>query len=244
MHLQFVGCGDAFGSGGRFNTCFHLVGERANVLIDCGASSLPALRARGIERNAIDTILVTHFHADHFGGIPFLVLEAQFGGRTTPLTIAGPPGLEDRYLQAMETAFEHSTKMERKFEVSLLPLAERQTVRIGALEVTPFPVVHGNSGGPFFAYRIACEGRTVAYSGDTEWTDSLIEAGREADLFVIECYAYDRPLRNHLNYKTIEANLARIPAKRIMLTHMGEDMLARRSDVPQLCASDGMAVEL
>ena len=244
MHLQFVGCGDAFGSGGRYNTCFHLRGERANALIDCGASSLPALRGLGIDRNAIDTILVTHFHGDHFGGIPFLVLEAQFGRRTAPLTIAGPPGLEERYLQAMETAFEHSTKMERRFEVRLMPLAARESVRIGALEVTPFPVVHGNSGGPFFAYRIAVEERVIAYSGDTEWTDELIEAGRDADLFVIECYAYDRPLRNHLSHKVIAQNLARLTAKRIMLTHMGEDMLARHDDVPQLCASDGMTVEL
>ncbi|HTP91366.1 MAG TPA: MBL fold metallo-hydrolase, partial [Xanthobacteraceae bacterium] len=55
MRLQFVGCGDAFGSGGRFNTCFHLVGDRINALIDCGASSLVALNKFAIERNAVDT---------------------------------------------------------------------------------------------------------------------------------------------------------------------------------------------
>ncbi len=71
MRLQFVGCGDAFGSGGRFNTCLHLTGAHANVLIDCGASSLVAMKRIGIDRNAIDAIIVTHFHADHFGGIPF-----------------------------------------------------------------------------------------------------------------------------------------------------------------------------
>jgi ribonuclease BN (tRNA processing enzyme) len=244
MHLQFVGCGDAFGSGGRSNTCFHLVGERTNVLIDCGASSLPALRALGIDRNAIDTILITHFHADHFCGLPFFVLEAQFGGRAAPLTIAGPPGLADRYTQAMETAFEHSTKVERKFSVSLQPLEERKTVRLGALEVTPYPVVHGNSGGPFFAYRISVEGRTICYSGDTEWTDTLVDAASGADLFIVECYVYDRLVRNHLSYRTIADNLARIGAKRVVLTHMSEDMLAHRNDVPQLCASDGMVVEL
>ena len=244
MHLQFVGCGDAFGSGGRRNTCFHLVGARANMLIDCGASSLPALRALGIDRNAIDTILVTHFHGDHFGGIPFFILEAQFGRRTRPLTIAGPPGLEGWFTRAMEAAFENSSKAERKFDVSLVTLSERQTARIGTLEVTPFPVVHGASGGPFFAYRVGLEGRVVAYSGDTEWTDALIEAGRDADLFVVECYAYEKPVRNHLDYRTIADNVARIAAKRLVLTHMSEDMLAHRSDVPHLCAGDGMVVEL
>ena len=90
MKLQFVGCGDAFGSGGRFNTCFHLTGARTNLLIDCGASSMITLKRLGIAANDIGTILITHFHADHFGGIPFFMLDAQFfSKRTQPLTIAG-----------------------------------------------------------------------------------------------------------------------------------------------------------
>ena len=83
MRLQFIGSGDAFGSGGRFNTCFHLTGARTNALIDCGASSLIALKRADIERNAINTILITHFHADHFGGIPFFVLDAQLVAKRT-----------------------------------------------------------------------------------------------------------------------------------------------------------------
>jgi ribonuclease BN (tRNA processing enzyme) len=71
MQLRFVGCGDALGSGGRFNTCFHVTGDSVNFLIDCGASSLPALKRLGIAREAIDLILITHFHGDHFGGLPF-----------------------------------------------------------------------------------------------------------------------------------------------------------------------------
>ena len=77
MRIQFLGCGDAFGSGGRFNTCFHVVGDRVNFLIDCGATSLVAMKKFSVDRNAVDTILLTHFHADHVGGIPFFVLEAQ-----------------------------------------------------------------------------------------------------------------------------------------------------------------------
>ena len=93
MHLQFIGCGDAFGSGGRFNTCFHLVGRNINALIDCGASSLVSMNKLAINRNDIDTIFISHFHADHFGGLPFFMLEANYIlKRQQPLTIAGPPG--------------------------------------------------------------------------------------------------------------------------------------------------------
>ena len=78
MRLQFVGCGDAFGSGGRFNTCFHLVGRDINALIDCGATSLVSMNKLAIDRNAIRLILLTHFHADHVGGVPFFILEANY----------------------------------------------------------------------------------------------------------------------------------------------------------------------
>jgi ribonuclease BN (tRNA processing enzyme) len=244
MHLQFVGCGDAFGSGGRLNTCFHVVGERANFLIDCGASSLVGLERLGIARHAIDAILVTHFHGDHFGGIPYFVLDAHFAKRTRPLTLAGPAGIESWYERAMEAAFEHFSKVKLAFDLRIVVLPERVATAIGSLEVTPFPVVHGNSGGPFFAYRIAVEDRLIAFSGDTEWTDVLVEVARDADLLLIECYSYDKPIRNHLNFKTIERNLARLTAKNLILTHMSHDMLAQRHKVAQLTASDGMVVRL
>lgn len=244
MHLQFVGSGDAFGSGGRLNTCFHVVGERANFLIDCGASSLVGLKRLGIARDAIDAILVTHFHGDHFGGIPYFVLDAHFGKRARPLVIAGPPGIEGWYLRALEAAFEHFSTIKLAFDLQLVTLPERVATAIGPLQITPFPVVHGNSGGPFFAYRIAVESRVIAYSGDTEWTDTLIEAARGADLFVTECYAYDKPIRNHLNFKTIEQQLPHIGAKRVILTHMSDDMLAHAAKVPHATAGDGMVVRL
>lgn len=244
MHLQFVGCGDAFGSGGRFNTCFHVLGEQANFLIDCGASSLIALKRLGIDREAIDAILVTHFHADHFGGVPFLMLDAQFSRRRRPLVIAGPPGIEARYLQAMETAFEHSSKVPPRFDLTLVTLKPERQNEIGNLRVTPFPVVHGQSGGPFFAYRVEAEGRVIAYSADTEWTDSLIDAGRDADLFIAEAYYNDKQVRNHLDLKTLEANLPEIKPRKLVLTHLSDDMLARRHDTAHLVAEDGMIVPL
>lgn len=244
MHLQFVGCGDAFGSGGRLTTCFHVVGEHANFLIDCGAAALIGLERLGIARHAIDTILITHFHGDHFGGVPYFVLESHFGKRTRPLTLAGPPGIDDRYVRALEATFERFSGIRLAFELNIVALPERETTTIGPLRVTPLPVVHGDSGGPFFGYRIAVENRLIAFSGDTEWTDTLVEVARDADLYVTECYSYDKSIRNHLNYKTIEQNLPRLAAKKIVLTHMSHDMLAQRHKVPQLAADDGMVIRL
>ncbi|GIQ71663.1 MBL fold metallo-hydrolase [Bradyrhizobium sp. RD5-C2] len=242
MQLQFVGCGDAFGSGGRFNTCFHVSGERVNFLIDCGASSLPALKPLEIDRDAIDLILITHFHGDHFAGLPFFLLDAQFSRRTRPLVIAGPQGIETKLPEVMEVMFEHSSKTKQRFDLSVVTLAPQERRSFGEVTVTPYPVVHGESGGPFLAYRVEAEGRVVTYSADTEWTDALIPAAQNADLFIAEAYTYDRMVRNHLSLKTLEAHLPAINARRVVLTHMSDDMLGRVDDLPYTAASDGMVV--
>ena len=93
--VTFVGCGDAFGSGGRFNTCIMVDGADIRFTIDFGASSLVALNKLGISHNSIDAVLLTHMRGDHFGGLPFMLLDAMFGARRKrPLTIAGPKNLE------------------------------------------------------------------------------------------------------------------------------------------------------
>jgi len=244
MQLRFVGCGDALGSGGRYNTCFHITGERTNFLIDCGASSLPALKRLGIARDDIDLILITHFHGDHFGGLPFMLLDAQFTRRTRPLVIAGPQGIEMRLTQLMEALFENSSRTKQRFDLSVVALRPEERRAFGAVDVTPFPVVHGESGGPFLAYRVEAEGRVIAYSADTEWTATLIPAARDADLFIAEAYYYDKVVKNHLSLKTLEAHLAEIKPKRLILTHMSDDMLARLGTLAYATASDGMIVEL
>ena len=244
MQLRFVGCGDALGSGGRFNTCFHVTGSSVNFLIDCGASSLPALKRLAIARDDIDLILITHFHGDHFAGLPFLLLDAQFTRRTRPLVIAGPEGIATRLAQLMEALFQNSSKTQQRFDLSVVALKPLEMRSFGAVDVTPYPVVHGESGGPFLAYRVEAEGRVIAYSADTEWTETLIPAARDADLFIAEAYYYDKAVKNHLSLKTLEAHLAEIKPKRLILTHMSDDMLGRLGALAYEAASDGMVVDI
>lgn len=243
VQLRVVGSGDAFGSGGRLNTCFHLTGERSNLLIDCGATALPAMKQLGIIRNDIELILITHFHGDHFAGLPFFLLDAQFSRRTRPLVIAGPEGIATRLTQVMEALFENSSRTQQKFELSVVALAPERTVSFGGVDVTPFPVVHGASGGPFLAYRIATEGRVIAYTADTEWTETLVPLGRDADLLIAEAYTYEKQVRNHLSLAALEAHLGEIAPKRLVLTHLSEDMLGREG-LPHAIAHDGMIISL
>ncbi len=245
LRLQYIGCGDAFGSGGRFNTCFHVTGESSNFLIDCGTSSLIALKKVGVDLNAIQAIFITHFHGDHFGGLPFFMLNAQFfSKRTDPLSIIGPPGLPGAYERAMETAFAGSSKTSPKFDLSLIELEPGSSASVGGVTVHPREVIHGNFGGPFLALRFEVEGRIIAYSGDTEWTDALIEVGRDADLFIAETYFFDRQVKFHLDLATLKEKLPLIRPKRWIATHMNDDMLGRLGSLDVETAEDGMIVEL
>ena len=244
MELQFIGCGDAFGSGGRFNTCFMVTGARRRFLIDCGASSMVALRRFAIEPNGLDTILISHLHGDHFGGLPFLLLDAQFvSRRTEPLTIAGPPGLKSRLGAAQECFFPGSSANRWRFELSVEELAAGRRLADGEVAVTPFEVTHC-SGAPSFALRIEFEGKVIAYSGDTEWTDALIPAARDADLFIAEAYFYDKKVKYHLDYASLRAGLDRIRPKRLILTHMSADMLGRLDQIDCEAATDGQVIDL
>jgi ribonuclease BN (tRNA processing enzyme) len=139
MRLQFLGCGDAFGSGGRFNTCFHVTTGLTQFLVDCGASSMIAIRRFGVEPNAIGTIFITHLHGDHFGGLPFFILDAQLvSRRTTPLTVAGPRGLRERLREAMEVLFPGSADIARRFQVGVIELDAGAASMVNGITVTPF----------------------------------------------------------------------------------------------------------
>lgn len=244
MQLQFVGSGDAFGSGGRFNTCMRLIRDGGDILIDCGATSMVALRQHGVDPNRISTIAISHLHGDHFGGLPFFILDAQlYSRRVAPLTLIGPPGFARRLTDAMEIFFAGSSTARRKFDLIIRELSPGAPMEIDGGTVTGLEVKHA-CGAPPLGLRIQVDDRTVAYSGDTEWTDTLIDLSREADLFVVEALFYDRSVPQHLDYATFRANADRCSARRIILTHFGPDMLAHLPEAEHEVAEDGKVFEV
>jgi ribonuclease BN (tRNA processing enzyme) len=245
MRLKVLGSGDAFGSGGRFNTCFLVDRGEASFLIDCGASAMIAMRKFGVDPNAIEAIVLSHLHADHFGGLPSFILDGQLvSRRTRRLTIAGPQGLRARLDGLMEAHFPGSSKVERKFEIELIELLPgAATPILPDVTATGYTVVHP-SGTPSLALRMSCDGKVLAYTGDTEWVDALIEAGRDAALLIAECYTFDRKVRFHLDYATLADKLPLIGAKRVVLTHMSAEMIAQHERLPIEAAHDGLELTL
>ena len=242
--VTFVGAGDAFGSGGRFNTCILVDGAAVRFTIDFGATSLTALNQLGIEHNSIDAVLLTHMHGDHFGGLPFMLLDAMLGARRQrPLTIAGPKNLQARVTAAIDALFPGSSAMTPKFPLHFVELAVGQINDVLGLAVTPYAAKHTPTTDPT-ALRVAGDDRIVSYSGDGEWTPELNKASHDADLFIAECYFHGRAVTGHMSYPDIQQHKEDFAAKRMILTHLGPDMLANMAAVAEQCAEDGLVVTL
>ena len=111
------------------------------------------------------------------------------------------------------------------------------------LVMTPYPARHTWQTNPT-ALRVEVGGKVVAYTGDGEWTTELAQIGHGADLLIAESYFYAKPVKWHLNYPELRAHKDEFGAKRVILTHMSQEMLAHVHEVPEECAEDGLVVEL
>jgi len=239
--LRFVGCGDAFAAGGRFQTSFYVEGGEEPLLIDCGATTLVGLKRLGIDPGSIGLVLLSHLHGDHFGGLPWLILDGQFANRTRPLVIAGPERTEERLMQVFEVLYPGAQEGGWAFDVDVVEMAAREPRQLGAVTVTTYPVIHTPGTFPH-ALRIEYAGRVIAFSGDTQWTDALLEAADGADVFVCECQEYDREVPGHLNYVTLMEKRDQLGCRRLVINHLGEAMLARVGELDVEAASDGLTI--
>jgi ribonuclease BN (tRNA processing enzyme) len=242
MRITFLGSGDAFSTGGRFHTCLLVETKATRFLIDCGGSAITAIQQRGVDTNTIGTIVLTHLHGDHFGGLPYVLLDGQFDRRRTAgLMIAGPPGSRSRIAAMMEALYPGMWERTWRFPIEVVELAPRTAWQFDAVAVTPYVVEHAPES-TCLALRIACGGTTIAYSGDTQWTPALVEAARGTDLFVCECNSYDRAIPGHTDLPTLVAHRRELETKRLILTHLGPAMLAHADTLPYEYAVDGLSV--
>lgn len=242
--VQFLGSSDAFSSGGRFQSCIHVKTAQKQFLLDCGSSVLIAMNRFNINPHEIEAILLSHLHGDHFGGIPFFLLDAQhLRQRKRPLIIAGPVGLQQRICSVMEGLFPGSMDG-LNFSINFVELIAGQATQfLEEFKISPYSMIHP-SGASSLALRVEYKGKVLTYTGDTEWTEELISASEDADLLIIECTTYATKVKYHLDYHTILTNQEKLKAKKIVLTHMSTEMLRMLPNISHEYAEDGKVFNL
>jgi ribonuclease BN (tRNA processing enzyme) len=127
--------------------------------------------------------------------------------------------------------------------VNFVELLARTTSEIEGLSVTPFPVRHP-SGAPSHALRVAIGDKIVTFSGDAEWDDVLVEASAGADVFVCECTAYREKVPFHISLPELQSHASELTARRVVLAHLGREMLRHANEAPWPCVVDGEVIEL
>jgi len=242
--LVFIGTGDAFGAGGRRQSALLVRAPGGSVLVDCGATTSGGLSQLGIARDEIDAILISHFHGDHFGGIPFLLLGALYEDRRRrPLWIAGPRGIEAR-VRALATAMGYSLdEREWSFPIRFEELVPGREREIGPVRADCFEVFHQPQTAPH-GLALRFDRQRLVYSGDTGFFPGFAERVGEADLFVCECTYHDNDFEYHISHKDLAARKHEFRCGRILLTHLGDEMLAYREKAAFETADDGLRLRL
>jgi ribonuclease BN (tRNA processing enzyme) len=244
VSLRIIGCGDAFCSGGRGNTCFYLRSDSLGIAIDFGATALQGIRNQGISTEDVDIISITHFHGDHAGGLPYFLLDAARLKRQKPLTIITPTGGKQWVAMAFQMAYPSTAaKALDRLNINYLEFDGIDRVEYSGVALESYPVVHSPETLPH-GIRLTVGGKTVAYTGDTEWTETISSLVKGADMAICDCTFFEKEEKNHLNYKTLRKHINKLQCRRLMLTHFDEEMLRNLKQVSEECAFDGKLIKL
>ena len=147
LDITLLGTGGMMPLPRRWVTSLLVRYNGASLLVDCGEGTQIALREKGWSFKPVNTILLTHFHADHIAGLPGFFLTMGNSDRTEPVTVIGPRGLS-RIMTAVRTI-----APELPFEVNFIEIdGNEQTFLIDGMEITAFRVQHNIV---CYAYEIA-----------------------------------------------------------------------------------------
>ena len=212
--------------------------------MDAGPTVLAGLKDARHTSSEIDFVLLSHLHGDHFGGLPFMIMEYLYERpRQRELLIAGPAGTESRVMDLFRAMYKEAASRPTTFPIRFMTLVAEQNVKIGEIAIEPFAVPH-QEREPSLGLKVRTDGKTLMYSGDSGWTEQFVERTTDVDLFLCECCYWETQVDFHINYPQFAENRARIGAKRVVLSHLGREVLGKLDQIKEECARDGMVIKV
>jgi len=242
FEILVLGCGDACSFGGRNQTSFLIKTKELNFLLDCGPSTLSELKKRNIDTNKINFILNTHMHGDHYGGIPYLLLDLDINYQLDNFLIVGPEGINQRLFQLQDLLYPGYNFDRFKFKVNFEEMIPYKEFNLNNINIKAFLMSH-SSYSYCLGYKIGYKNKFIAYTGDTSWTDEIINLSDNTELFIIDCSFYNKNSKvAHTSYEEILENLNKLNTKNILLTHLSKDAFDNIDKINHTIAYDGMKI--
>jgi ribonuclease BN (tRNA processing enzyme) len=215
MKVVFLGVGEAFDENIPNNS--HLIEtNKTKILLDCGLTAAPQVWKYNPDPSFLDAVYISHWHADHYFGLPGLLLRMWEGGRTRPLTIISRNGFKEQFAKLMDMAYLNFLK-NFKFDINIIEAQEK--INFNDLELSFDKTVHS---GENFAVKVSDQKSTMAYSGDGSPVSGS-DFYNNLDLLILETYLYNVEKIGHSSIvsgiKFAEDN----NVKRLAITHMNRD---------------------
>lgn len=240
--LTVLGSGDAFASGGKYCTAFFIEANGKKVLLDCGATAFVRYKQMGMQAKDLDMVVISHFHGDHYGGLPFFVISAKVEqAREKPLTIVGPKGVKEQVYRLQDAMYPGTDVLLDELPFEFKEFSDAW-IEVNKMEVRAFPVKHSPPSNPH-GVQLRWNEKLLSFSGDTEWSDNLPILAQDSEIMICECNNLDKESPGHLSYQTLLDKQELLPTKRLLLTHLGMEMLEAETSAYERL-QDGQEIEL
>lgn len=198
------------------------------ILVEPSPTVLPHLRRCGIDPVGIDVVVISHFHADHTFGWPFLLLELMQRHGAAPLFVVGPPAVESYLATLMEVGGVPGLQREahRQLDIRYVEVDGSDQVA-GPLSFRAVEVDHVRHLDCFgFLFR---RGESaLGYSGDTGPCAGLDTLAEASETLVLECNGPHHPSTRHMDVGHVVALRERFPRLKLVLTHLGAGIDSER----------------
>ena len=222
LELSFLGSANAFTPGGRYWSSFVANGR---YVFEAPPTLLPHFKHLSLPLADIRVVFVTHFHGDHFLGLPFLFLEYTYlTPRKEDLFIVGPPGIEAKSEALTEMAFPGLSDAETTYRRVYREVQPGSEHSLAGVRFQALPMRHAGQKLACLGYKLSLDGKTLAYTGDTEMCDEIFLLAEGADVLVLDCSYSDSEGPEHLSLPEVLEVRKRIsPRTTIILTHLDRE---------------------
>ncbi len=215
MKCTFIGVGSAFDAD-QTNTSILLESGSSSMLLDCGFNAAHSYVRHAQKSSDLDLLWISHFHGDHFFGVPFLIGYFLSSGRTKNFTILGPTGIEEKVTAAVKLAYSNIFD-KIQFDINFVDVEPGAIIHNSGFKVSACYVDHTQ---PAMAVRVESGGSAMFYSGDGGMTSECEMLANRVDLGVMEAYQLIDKVKGHYTVRECLDFATLVEMRNVALVHV------------------------